>query len=280
MVDNIFINKTFIYRFEKATRMINTPENLTREHISMLSQQKFVPEELDYSILERHKTMLSRLAEVGNSGVTVFDLSKGEHVFSSYNMQELFGFDISSIEKIGNEYINSKTHPDDYLALMRNGITLMRFFYSIPMEERPNYKLINEYRILNSRGQYIRVIEQHQILEMDPRGNVWLALAVMDVSPHQEEYQGVKSQLFNYKTGKLVPVISLNGNTADTPELTQRERQVLGLIRDGYLSKEISEKLFISIHTVNTHRQRILEKLGVDNSMEAVKYASQLGLLQ
>ncbi|MDP4272094.1 MAG: LuxR C-terminal-related transcriptional regulator [Bacteroidota bacterium] len=260
--------------------MTNTPEHLTREHISTLSQQKFMTEELDYSILERHKVMLSRLAEVGNSGVTVFDLSKGEHVFSSYNMQELFGFDVSSIKKIGNDYINSKTHPDDYLALMRNGITLMRFFYSIPIEDRPNYKLINEYRILNSRGQYIRVIEQHQILEMDPRGNVWLALAVMDVSPHQEEYQGVKSQLFNYKTGKLVPVISLNGNTAETPELTQRERQVLGLIRDGYLSKEISEKLFISIHTVNTHRQRILEKLGVDNSMEAVRYASQLGLLQ
>lgn len=260
--------------------MTNTPEHLAREHISTLSQQKFVPEELDYSILERHKVMLSRLAEVGNSGVTVFDLSKGEHVFSSYNMQELFGFDIASIEKIGNEYINSKTHPDDYLVLMRNGIELMRFFYSIPIEERPNYKLINEYRILNSRKQYIRVIEQHQILEMDPRGNVWLALAVMDVSPHQEEYQGVKSQLFNYKTGKLVPVISLNGNVENAPELTQRERQVLGLIRDGYLSKEISEKLFISIHTVNTHRQRILEKLGVDNSMEAVKYASQLGLLQ
>ncbi|WP_235782360.1 response regulator transcription factor [Phocaeicola paurosaccharolyticus] len=45
------------------------------------------------------------------------------------------------------------------------------------------------------------------------------------------------------------------------------------------LSKEISEQLFISVHTVNTHRQRILEKLDVNNSMEAVKYASALGLI-
>ncbi|MDR1880928.1 MAG: LuxR C-terminal-related transcriptional regulator, partial [Tannerellaceae bacterium] len=43
--------------------------------------------------------------------------------------------------------------------------------------------------------------------------------------------------------------------------------------------KEISNQLCISVHTVNTHRQRILEKLDVDNSLEAVKYASALGLL-
>ena len=54
---------------------------------------------------------------------------------------------------------------------------------------------------------------------------------------------------------------------------------VLQLIKEGLLSKEISEQLSISVHTVNTHRQRILEKLDVNNSMEAVKYASALGLI-
>jgi len=51
------------------------------------------------------------------------------------------------------------------------------------------------------------------------------------------------------------------------------------LVKDGFLSKEISDKLSISTHTVNTHRQRILEKLGVNNSMEAINYAAQLGLI-
>lgn len=255
-------------------------QQLESEYAAVLTQQRFVEKTLDYSILERHKLLLARLSEVGNSGVTVFDLSKGEHVFSSYNMEELFGFDIASITKMGNGYINSRTHPDDYPVLVRNGIALMHFLYATPVEERMNYKLINEYRILNAPTKYIRVVEQHQALELDVQGNVWLALAVMDVSPHQEEYQGVKSQLFNYKTGRLIPVVNLKSRAMDAPELTQREQQILELIRDGYLSKEISERLFISVHTVNTHRQRILEKLNADNSMEAVKYASRLGLLQ
>jgi DNA-binding CsgD family transcriptional regulator len=45
------------------------------------------------------------------------------------------------------------------------------------------------------------------------------------------------------------------------------------------LSKEISNVLSISLHTVNTHRQRFLEKLGANNSMEAVMFASRFGLL-
>lgn len=257
---------------------MNTREHLARKYASVLSLQTFVYEELDYSVVERHKQMLSRLAEVGNSGVTVFDLASGEHVFSSYNLHELFGFDLVSVEQIGNEYINSRTHPDDYLTLMRNGIALLQFLYSIEANERMNYKVINEYRILNVQGNYIRVIEQQQILELDSRGNIWLALAVLDISPNQEEYQGVKCQIFNYKTGEIVSVLALDHIDSQI-ELTQREREILKLVRAGYLSKEISEMLSISVHTVNTHRQRILERLGVDNSMEAVKYASQLGLL-
>ncbi len=257
---------------------MNTREHLARKYASVLSLQTFVYEELDYSVVERHKQMLSRLAEVGNSGVTVFDLATGEHVFSSYNLHELFGFDLVSVEQIGNEYINSRTHPDDYLTLMRNGIALLQFLYSIEANERMNYKEINEYRILNAQGNYIRVIEQQQILELDSRGNIWLALAVLDISPNQEEYQGVKCQIFNYKTGEIVSVLALDHIDSQI-ELTQREREILKLVRAGYLSKEISEMLSISVHTVNTHRQRILERLGVDNSMEAVKYASQLGLL-
>ncbi len=44
-------------------------------------------------------------------------------------------------------------------------------------------------------------------------------------------------------------------------------------------SKEISNQLASSVHTVNAHRQRILEKLNVDNSIETIRYVSHLGWL-
>ncbi|WP_288862135.1 LuxR C-terminal-related transcriptional regulator [uncultured Alistipes sp.] len=61
--------------------------------------------------------------------------------------------------------------------------------------------------------------------------------------------------------------------------LTSREKQVLKLVRDGFLSEGISEQLRISVHMVNTYRQRIIEKLNVNNSLEAIRLAMRLGLL-
>ena len=61
--------------------------------------------------------------------------------------------------------------------------------------------------------------------------------------------------------------------------LTDREKEILLLIKEGKLSKQIADILEISIHTVNRHRQNILEKLSVGNSIEAVMAAESMRLI-
>jgi DNA-binding NarL/FixJ family response regulator len=56
-------------------------------------------------------------------------------------------------------------------------------------------------------------------------------------------------------------------------ELTKREYEILGLVASGKTNRELSEILFISIKTVETHKTNILEKLGLRNTAELVKYA-------
>lgn len=259
---------------------MKTIEQLNKVYAALLSGQHFIKSDLDYTILEQHKIILQKLSQVGNSGITIFDLFKRVHVFSSFNLHPLFGYDLNEIEKGGNAYFNSRIHPEDYIVLIQNGINLLKFIFSLPFPERMDYKLINEYRILNRQGAYVRIVEQQQAMEVDRNGNVWLALSVIDISPYQENFQGVKCQILNYKTGTLVHSELQYLQASGAFGLTKREKEVLGLVHEGLLSKEISDQLFISINTVNTHRQRILEKLGVDNSLEAVKFALQLGLLQ
>lgn len=67
-------------------------------------------------------------------------------------------------------------------------------------------------------------------------------------------------------------------NKEDTPELTQREIEIVRLIAEEYTSREIGEKLFISFHTVERHRKNIIAKLGVKNVAGLVKYALKNGL--
>jgi DNA-binding NarL/FixJ family response regulator len=62
--------------------------------------------------------------------------------------------------------------------------------------------------------------------------------------------------------------------------LTPRELQVLKLIAEAHTSKEIADELFISIKTVDRHRQNILDKLGMRDRVELTRYAIRRGLIQ
>ena len=63
-------------------------------------------------------------------------------------------------------------------------------------------------------------------------------------------------------------------------ELSEREMEILKLYAEGKSTREISEKLFISVKTVGTHKQHILEKLGLKTNADIVKYAIKEGLIQ
>ncbi|MDM1522018.1 response regulator transcription factor [Empedobacter falsenii] len=62
--------------------------------------------------------------------------------------------------------------------------------------------------------------------------------------------------------------------------ITNRELEVIQLICDGYNSKEISSKLFISFNTVETHRKRIFQKLQIKNSIGLIKFAIKHDLIE
>jgi two-component system response regulator NreC len=61
--------------------------------------------------------------------------------------------------------------------------------------------------------------------------------------------------------------------------LTEREREVLALVAQGYTNQEIADKLFVSVKTVETHRAHIMSKLGLQTRAELVRYALREGYL-
>jgi DNA-binding NarL/FixJ family response regulator len=61
--------------------------------------------------------------------------------------------------------------------------------------------------------------------------------------------------------------------------LTPREQEVMVLLAEGYSPKEIGAKLFISPKTVENHRTNIMNKLGLHSTLELVRYAARLGLV-
>ena len=68
-------------------------------------------------------------------------------------------------------------------------------------------------------------------------------------------------------------------NCAPTP-LTTREIEIVRLVAKGLIAKEIASELNLSVHTVYTHRKKIMKKLAIGSSSELVLYAVNRGLLE
>jgi DNA-binding NarL/FixJ family response regulator len=66
---------------------------------------------------------------------------------------------------------------------------------------------------------------------------------------------------------------------ADYATLTPREQEVMRFLAEGLSSKAVAEKLFISPKTVENHRANIMSKLGLHSTIELVRYAAKLGLI-
>lgn len=132
-------------------------------------------------------------------------------------------------------------------------------------------------------------------------------LAITDVLPKETIYTALKSGVDSYllsdcdkpeimeaiddtKENKQFycgAVIDILGDKDDEDalgcagvSLSEREIEIIKLISDGSTNKEIADQLFLSTHTVNTHRKNIMNKLGIKNTAGIVIYAVKENIIK
>lgn len=250
--------------------------DVTREE--MWARQRLSAGEIDYSVWEQDKAVLHRMSRFSHSCSFVVDVYKCRYAFASSGFADLLGYDshkIATLERQG-DYLESRIHPDDLSQLKMLQVNHAKFIYNQPAVERNDFCNIYSFRVLNARQRYVRVISRQRVMEQSRSGKAWLILGNMDIAPNQREWEQVECTVLNLKSGEMFSPTLLS---APQVCLTRRELEVLQLIQRGLLSKEIAHKLCVSIHTVNIHRQNLLHKLGVQNSIEAINAAQELGLL-
>lgn len=252
-------------------------KTLYDEYYALLDSLPIVPPKSADKIIAKHKRLLDQLDVVNSGAMSIFDLQRKEHIYLSSKYTSLFGYDVSRANAEGNAYMDHHVLDEDLPKLLQAGIYFMRFAMHLNSAEQKNYKMITSYRIVKSTGETIPVIEQYSCLETDAHGHLWLGLGVMDMAPLEDVHNPFTARALNFKTGALYH-FPPKQDIGSTP-LSERENEILTLIAQGLISKEIADKLYISVNTVNTHRQRIIEKLNVSNTFEAISYAKSIGLI-
>jgi len=237
------------------------------------------PEIRNEALNKALRTMQSYV-KVDNSVAVLSDLASNKSYIFAGNFGRFFDMNISgymTIDSIWEDDIYNRIHPDDLFQRHLLELEFFNFLKKIPPQERLDYATKCRIRTLDTNNNFQYILHRSFYLKNSSEGGLWLAVCLYNyLFENSGSRSGIDGKIINTKTGESFYIENyVNCFTL----LTSREKEVLVLIGKGMISKEIAAKLNISLNTVNRHRQNILEKLNVDNSIEAVRTAEALNLL-
>jgi DNA-binding CsgD family transcriptional regulator len=230
--------------------------------------------------LEEAITTLKEYVKIDHSVAVLSDLADNKSYIFTGDFGRFFEMDISgylTIDSIWEEDIYQRIHPEDLFERHLLELEFFNFLKTVAPEERLSYATKCKIRTLNAKKEYQRILHRSFYLKNSSEGGLWLAVCLYNyLFEKHGAASGIDGKIVNTKTGESFYVDTYI-NCVNL--LTLREKEILVLISKGGISKGIADQLNISINTVNRHRQNILEKLQVNNSIEAVRTAEALNLL-
>lgn len=240
------------------------------------SAQDFGEEQPYAEKLNIYKNIASNYARMENAIAVLSDLRTNASYIYYGKFSRMLNIDTKEKEgklsSIWEDEIFKLIHPDDLANKHLQELCFFHFVKCQPKKERANYYLTSKLRMISNTKNYIPVLHRMFYIYVPTNDTLWLALCLY--SPLIFDIP-TKCLIINSVNGQMVELNKQN----NTRILSVREKQVLNLINKGLSSKEIATTLCISINTVSRHRQEILGKLQVKNSIEACRIAKDLMLI-
>ena len=139
------------------------------------------------------------------------------------------------------------------------------------LKNNPELKIIilsvhNEYAVINSafqEGAHGYIQKNASVTE--------ILLGIQEI---------LKGNKFKCKQTQLIVDKKNSIELKSVPKLTRREKEILAVAAMGLTTNQIAEKLFISPHTVESHRKNLIEKFRASNLSSAIKMAYDYGLIR
>ncbi|QSE98135.1 response regulator transcription factor [Fulvivirga lutea] len=240
--------------------------------------------ELKGDVIETHIKRLKELDKLIPPSAMFFcitNTTKRSFEFVSKNFSYATGLDRKKMEDEGMTYWWSRYHPDEASIWLKVLSELMEFTLAeIPQEDRKRVSYIWNYSIKNSKDEYLNVTQHTTPMYFDDEGKPVIGLAHYSVTGSGDRIP-MKSTALILNANDEYETIYYKNYSQHLLEnkYSHRERDILRLLSLGHSTSEIAKKLFISEHTVHTHRKNILAKTDCQNITELVAKCIRDGLL-
>jgi len=174
--------------------------------------------------------------------------------------------------------------PEDREKMHEKEMTAGNFlFYTIPKEDIPFYKVVYLMRLKHANGMFKTILHQSQTIVSSEDGKIQQTLVIhTDVTylniPFDNKVSFISSKRPSYyAVGAGTEFKLLENNCANV--LTSREKEIIRKLAEGKNFNEIAAVLYLSPHTINTHKRNILKKVGCKNTTELVARCIREGVI-
>ena len=186
--------------------------------------------------------------------ISVYSIEEKSFLLVSNNFDSVFGTSYHQFKNEGWDVWYSMVHPKETVDI-KNGIS--NFLDNCLMD----CKWFNRYHI-KAEKEYIFLNHEIEVCEIE--GKPIAVNYLLDIS----DMERIESHFNTFGSFDTTPFLEKKRIV-----LSERQKQILNLISDGYSSKEIGDLLCISNHTVLFHRKNLISKFNAKNSAQLIKRA-------
>ena len=180
---------------------------------------------------------------LNNKSKSIDYVSESMNYFLGYTNSE---FDIDKIFAI--------IHPDDLDYVKSCEYQCIQINNKFYFNEHFQYSFHYSYRIKKKNGVYITIKQRYETIEVDDRGHLYKTIVLHELMDDYLIRPKDDFKIFDRNKGTFIYI-------SNEFKLTRREIEILDLVNQGFTSFEISDKLHLSKHTIDTHRKNIVYKL-------------------
>ncbi|HEX8427601.1 LuxR C-terminal-related transcriptional regulator [Hymenobacter sp.] len=242
--------------------------------VTFLEELRFHYDDLRPDSASRIEEYLATVPVWPNQFLYIHDIASGQ--FYHKGFAECLGYEL---DELTADFFVRNIHPADRSTYFNVSKALLSFVLAHAAELVPFISTFQmNYRVRRLDGRYITVLRQNTPFLKNANNEVVAYLSfctdislITDTNRIKWNVEGPKSETF--------PQFLHNHLHQQQPLFSEREQHILRLVGQGLSSTAISEKLFISINTVNTHRKSLMKKANVNKTIDLIAYAQENGYI-
>lgn len=216
--------------------------------------------------------LLHEILMLRDSALAIKDVKRMYYSCILGDVEKVCGWSKEIFLSGGVNFYVSQIPPPEFRGLGEITRLINEYVTTLDDVQSQKFRAFFDYKMVRPDGTVCRIIQESIVLKRDADRNISYFLALISNITNLKRNDRQHLHLTNGSDSILYEIDNKTGVCRPIEVLSKRELEIVRLLGQNLSSEAIGERLFISPHTVNTHRQNMLRKLAMHDTLELINF--------